>query len=599
MYRRIPSRAPRRAHLWSFVSLLVVAAAPFAATPAFAAWTVNGNPLSLATGQQTHPLAAADGQGGAYVVWIDARNGNPDLFAQHVNATGAIVAGWPGDGLALCTHSATQTDPAITSDGVGGAYVVWADQRAASPDIYAIRITSGGIASGWALNGLAVCAAIGFQANPVIARDGAGGALVAWSDLRGATEDVYVQHVLSSGAVDGAWTANGALLSGAGQQQAFPTIVSDGAGGAIVAWEDGRNGGGLTSQKDLYAGRMTAAGAPDTAWAVNGELIALVPGFDQSTPQAIADGAGGAIVAWTDQRNGSSDLYAMRVLGDGNLAPGWTPDGAEIAKLAGEQILPVLVSDGAGGVIVAWQDGRDTSSFPTNTDVFALRLLANGSRAPGWPANGVDLSVQPDRQDDPAICADGAGGALVAWKDGRPGAEIYAQHVLADGTRAAGWTGDGVAICLAADQQIDPTLVSDGAGGGLCAWEDFRNGGLNHDVYAQRFFGSGQVGPTVGVDGPGAAVSTLTLAFAGANPARGEARFLITLPATGRARAQVFNPAGRRVASLWTDEVHPAGPSAVSWDGSDPSGRAAPPGMYYLEVVAGATRVALRFIYLP
>ncbi|MEP7027767.1 MAG: FlgD immunoglobulin-like domain containing protein, partial [Candidatus Eisenbacteria bacterium] len=451
----------------------------------------------------------------------------------------------------------------------------------------------------WPADGSAVCAASGDQVNPVVAGDGTGGALVAWSDARGVSEDVYVHHVLAGGTVDPAWTVNGSLLSGAVQQQAFPTIVPDGLGGALVAWEDGRNGGALTSQKDLYAGHMMASGLPDTAWTVNGNLVALVPGFDQTYPTAVSDGLGGAIIAWLDARNADQDIYAVRIRANGTLAPGWTPDGVEVVKLAGLQLRPVLVSDGANGVILAWQDGRDTASFPTNTDVFALRLLPNGARAPGWAANGVDLSVQPDRQDDPAICSDGSGGALVAWKDGRPGAEIYAQHVRSDGTRAPGWAVDGRPLCTAANEQIEPTLVSDGTGGAICAWEDYRNGLTNHDVYAQRFFGSGQVGPTVGVgDGrpPGAGIE---LAFAGANPARGEARFALTLPAAAAVRATVFNPAGRRVAILRSGELRPAGRELVRWDGRDAGGRSAPPGVYALEVEAGGARAALRFVYLP
>ncbi len=597
MHRLARSRAPRRARRILFVlAALALAGRP---APAHAAWTADGIPLTLAALNQSIPLAAPDGQGGAYVVWLDYRAGNADLFAQHVTAAGAIVAGWPADGLALCTHAAVQRDPQIAADGAGGAVVVWADLRGPASDIYAMRLVSGGLAAGWPADGRAVCAATGEQISPVVTGDGAGGALVAWSDVRSVSEDLYVQHVLPGGAVDPAWTANGALLSGALQQQAFPTIVPDGAGGAIVAWEDGRNGGALTSQKDLYAGHMMATGIPDTAWAVNGELLALVPGFEQSKPTAVSDGQGGAIVAWLDARNADPDIYAIRILSGGALAPGWTADGVEVVKTAGEQYRPVLVPDGAGGAILAWQDGRDTSSFPTNTDVFALRLLANGARAPGWPANGVDLSVQPDRQDDPAICSDGAGGALVAWKDGRPGAELYAQHVRSDGTRAPGWAADGRAICTAPNEQIEPTLVSDGAGGAICAWEDARNGLTNHDIFAQRFLGSGQVGPTVGVgDGPLPGTS-LGLAFAGSNPARGEARFTISLPAAAAARATVFNPAGRRVAVLWAGDARPAGSQLLRWNGRDDGGRAAPPGLYALEVSAAGRRAALRFIYLP
>jgi len=600
MHRRMPSRAPRRARPTPFVSLLAAAVLALGAGPAFAAWSGDGNALSLAAGYQVKPLAAADGQGGAYVVWVDQRAGNNDLYAQHVNAAGAIAPGWPANGLALCTQAANANDPQIAADGIGGAYVAWADYRAGAgePDIYAIRMTAGGIAAGWVLDGLPVCVVPGFQENPVVTGDGSGGALVAWSDPRGASEDIYVQHLLSGGSVDGAWTANGALLCGAVKRQGMPTIVGDGAGGAILAWEDGRNGSTLFPEIDLYAGHMTAAGVPDAAWTVNGVLLALVPGFNQALPQAVVDGAGGAIVTWTDNRNGTLDLYAMRVKADGTLAAGWTPDGSEIVKFAGDQSLPAVVADGAGGVIVAWQDGRDNSTFPTNTDVYALRLLANGARAGGWPANGLDLSNEIHRQDDPAICADGTGGALVTWTDGRATGDIYAQHVRPDGTRPAGWPADGLAICGAISLQIESSVVSDGTGGAICAWEDYRNDANAHDIYAQRFFGSGQVGPTVGVDQPLGA-SGLAIAFAGGNPTRAAARFAVTLPEPAPARAAVYNPAGRRVAVLWADEVRSAGRNLLTWDGRDPAGRTAPPGMYYIEVSQGAARATLRFVYLP
>jgi len=576
---------------------LAALALPFVHAPALAAWQANGNALSLAANVQSAPVAAPDGQGGAYVVWLDTRNGNTDLYAQHVTANGTLAGGWAANGNAVCTDASAAGPPRIAADGVGNAYVAWNDPRSGVFDIYVTKLGPGGVAAGWPANGLVVCNAANAQVNPVLIADAAG-ALVTWSDLRGASEDVYVQHVLPSSAVDPAWPVNGAILAAANQQQAFPAIASDGAGGAIVVWEDGRNGGGLSSQLDIFAGHMKSTGAADSTWGNNGALVCLQPGVDQSKPIAVAVPGGGAIFVWLDQRNGNGDIYARRILGNGTFPAGWPADGNEVVRFAGEQVNPVAIPDGAGGVIVAWQDGRDPVAFPTNTDVFAVRLQSDGTRAPGWAANGNDLSVQsPDRQDLPTICTDGAGGALVAWKDGRPGADIYAQHVKGDGTRAPGWAADGLPLCTAADQQAAPTLVSDGAGGGVCAWEDYRNDLANHDIYALRFLGSGQP-PTVGV-GALPSGSGPQLAFAGAHPAYGRARFALTLPAVAETSASIYNPAGRRVAMLLSGASLPAGTTALAWDGLGAGGRAAPPGMYVLEVLSGGRRAALRFVYLP
>jgi hypothetical protein len=583
----------RRARVLAFAALALA----FVHAPALAAWQANGNPLSLAANVQSAPVAAPDGQGGAYVVWLDTRAGNADLYAQHVTANGTLVGGWAADGIAVCTDPSAAGAPHIAADGLGNAYVAWNDPRSGFFDIYLLKLAPGGVAAGWPANGLNVCNATNSQINPALLAD-ANGALVTWSDSRGASEDVYVQHVLPTGTADPAWPVNGAILSGANQQQAFPAIASDGAGGAIVVWEDGRNGGGLSTQLDVYAGHMKSSGAADSTWGNNGTLVCLQPGFDQGKPLAVAVPGGGAIFVWLDQRNGNGDIYARRILGNGTFPAGWPADGNEVVRFAGEQLKPVAIADGAGGVIVAWQDGRDPASFPTNTDVFALRLQSDGTRAPGWAANGNDLSVQsPDRQDAPAICSDGAGGALVAWKDGRPGADIYAQHVLADGTRAPGWAADGLPVCTATGQQVAPTLVSDGAGGGVCAWEDDRNDIANHDIYALRFLGSGQR-PTVGM-GALPAASGPSLAFAGAHPAYGRARFALTLPAAAETSASIYNLAGRRVVTLLTGGMLPSGTTALAWDGLGTGGRAAPPGMYVLEVLSGGRRAALRFVYLP
>jgi hypothetical protein len=91
---------------------------------------------------------------------------------------------------------------------------------------------------------------------------------------------------------------NGSVVCDASNDQLFPLAVPDGAGGAIIVWQDNRNGAG-----DIYAQRMSPAGAP--LWAANGIVICSATG-DQNTATIAADGAGGALIAWVDTRTGSS-----------------------------------------------------------------------------------------------------------------------------------------------------------------------------------------------------------------------------------------------------------------------------------------------------
>lgn len=86
------------------------------------------------------------------------------------------------------------------------------------------------------------------------------------------------------------------------------------------------------------------------------------------------------------------------------------------------QILPAVVSDGAGGAIISWADERGVGY-----DIFVQRL--NGAGALQWPVAGVAITNQGYDQTSPAIISDGFGGAIMTWQDQRTGGfDIYA-HV--------------------------------------------------------------------------------------------------------------------------------------------------------------------------
>ena len=81
--------------------------------------------------------------------------------------------------------------------------------------------------------------------------------------------------------------------------------------------------------------------------------------------RALSDGAGGAFVAWTDWRTFSAtnlDVYLHRFLAGGTLDPAWPVNGLSTRNLAGTQNRSMLVSDDDGGVIVVWWDGRMDST---------------------------------------------------------------------------------------------------------------------------------------------------------------------------------------------------------------------------------------------
>jgi hypothetical protein len=509
------------------------------AQPAAAAWPTDplvNVPLCTAAGDQLWPASVPDGAGGMIVAWTDLRAGADysysDLYVQRISAAGVLQ--WAPNGVPLCTASGSQADAAlgILSDGVGGAIVTWSDFRSGvSYHIYAQRISAAGTPQ-WTADGVAVCSAGGGQQSPTITADGAGGAIIAWFDSRNGNYDIYAQRLSGAGAP--VWADDGVALCTATGFQEYPTLVSDGASGAIVTWFDQRTGPSYT-YSDIYAQRVSSAGTPQ--WTADGVALCTTTGADQF-PTLASDGAGGAFVTWFSARSGNYDIYAQRVSGAGT--PLWTADGVALCVASGEQAYPSIIPDGIGGAIVGWRDYRN--GFDYNT--YSQRISATG--APEWTPNGVPLCTADGDQYEPVLAPDGAGGVVASWADYRDGTgSIFAQRTSALG--ATQWTADGVAVCTAGGNQNVPSIVSDGLGGAIVAWHDNRSA-ASYDIYAQRVKANGQLGGDV-ASVPVAAPLAFALDAVSPNPARGGALTIrFTLPVGAAASLELLDVAGRRVA---------------------------------------------------
>jgi len=170
----------------------------------FAEWpsdpTVNV-PISTAAGDQDYHQLVSDGAGGAIITWDDWRSGDIDIYAQRVNSSGAVL--WTTDGLPICTAADYQESPQLVSDGAGGAIITWDDCRSVSYyDIYAQRVGASGAVL-WANDGVPICTAANRQGTPQLVSDGVGGAIITWEDKRNGNDDIYAQNVNPDGTLGG------------------------------------------------------------------------------------------------------------------------------------------------------------------------------------------------------------------------------------------------------------------------------------------------------------------------------------------------------------------------------------------------------------
>ena len=469
-------------------------------------WTPNGVPVCAAEGAQSYPVLVTDGAGGVIVTWQDHRGGTDhDIYAQHVLTSGDVDPAWPGDGLALCAAASDQYDPTIASDDSGGAIVAWRDTRSQYGDIYAQRVSAGGVPQ-WTADGTAVCTAAYDQSEPALVENGAGGAIVTWMDERSSIPRVYAQWLSAGGMPQ--WPANGVAVSSSGEDQTHAALISDGAGGAIVAWA-----ARYSDDSDIHAQHLNVAGVPQ--WTAVGVALCTATG-SQSPTSIVSDGAGGTIVTWVDYRNGiltnNLDIYAQRVSAEG--VPQWIVDGVAVCAAAGAQSLPTVVADGAGAAIFAWSDHRGDSY-----DIYAQQVSASG--VPQWTADGVAVYSDLEDQMYPMLIADGAGGAIVSWKDQRSHLDLdaYAQRLSGAGTLL--WAADGVPVHVEPGVQVAPVCARSPGGGAIVAWIEKREG--DYDLFARKFDATGasswstvpictaagaQARPRIAADGAGGAIVT-------------------------------------------------------------------------------------------
>lgn len=127
-----------------------------------------------------------------------------------------------------------------------------------------------------------------------------------------------------------------------------------------------------------------------------------------------------------------------------------------------------------GNYLVVWSDGAGT--WGGDADIHGARLKSDGSVVDTTP---IVISKAKDFQKRPRVAWTGSEW-LVVWQDWRGGKsyDVYAARVSGDGKVL---DPDGIAVCIEKGDQVMPAVASDGAGGSLVVWADYRAG--HYDIW--------------------------------------------------------------------------------------------------------------------
>ncbi len=415
-------------------------------------------------------------------------------------STAPLLAAWPQDptvNVPLCLETESQNTFANSSvsDGAGGMIVVWTDGRTGDTDLWAQRVGAEGEVL-WAADGVPVCTVVGGQSDLRTVSDGAGGVIVVWRDRRSGDQDYYAQRINADGQILLPTTSpslDGVPVCTSDEDQEDMESVADGAGGVIVVWE--HNDPADTS---VYAQRLDADG--ELMWPTGAPSETGVSVCDHQygprRPALALDGAGGVVVAWFESRNSSisnNDIYAQRL--DLNGVGLWPTNGVPVCEAELGQIDAQIAGDGTGGAIIAWKDPRPPGTY---YGLYGQRLNSVGGLV--WPAEGVLITESfGGTEDTMTVVSDGVGGAYLVWNDTRDFGtnmqDIFAQRL--NGLGQALWAASGIPVVAEPESQSSFDVVSKGPGGLVVSWSDHR--GDFTDIYAQQLNGAGlPIGPIGG-----------------------------------------------------------------------------------------------------
>lgn len=365
------------------------------------------------------------------------------------------------------------------------------------------------------------------QSNPVIAKDGSNGAVIAWVDERNGNEDIYAQRIDESGKL--VWDTEGKPVVVDTEQriQRFPAIQEGTQGDVFMAWADTRN---PSFDREIWVQKFNEAGEPTWSTATisqaalegnnrpplllnnekNKDFPILVTAFNtdfqsnkityqnvndtngskqfviqkivsnnaggvqpNQPPAVVLALNGGIIATWADTR----PERAVIAKGISPLGLEWGAGEVTVSAKLTSSTYPVAVSDGNQGVIIVWIEPIDTE----NDIIKATRLDALGSTV--W---SVQTSTSAGQKSNLKIAPDEQNGAFIAWEQ----TQGFGTRTLLQRIRGAGGTSwpQDVQLSTRNSGQILPAIINNGNSQAIIAWVDFAN---DTTIYAQLIDSAG------------------------------------------------------------------------------------------------------------
>ncbi len=461
----------------------------FAAT-GYSQWPSDPN-LNLmiadTSGEQDLPKSVACPDGSTYISWFDKRGGSYAVYMQRLNADGVKM--WGSQGLLISNNqqNSSLVDYDLTCDAQNNAVVVFTDTRSGDLDVFAYKISPTGQFL-WGANGVALSSGTGYEANPTVAVTSDGYAVVTWIFAVNPYK-IYMQKIDGTG--NKMWGATPKIYNSATEGYNYPIVVPSDSGSVIVVHKV-TTGNFPAQTVKIAAQKFNSAGDPTLG--TGGVWIQSLGRVMAFTAQFVAsDGAGGAVIAWHDDRNAINlqSAWVQRIRANGTLA--FPANGSEAATTAGiHKWNPVAGKyQGSDDVVVFW---RFTNSDQNQEGLATQKFNAFGTRQ--WTDDGITLAPMSNANNVTGfdMATTNSAAYFIYNRGNSVGLENTIQGMYINSSGANAW-GSPIALSTLVSDKGRLQMVKDIGDAGLAFWRDGRLDG--YGIYGQKINTNGSLGNVI------------------------------------------------------------------------------------------------------
>lgn len=444
----------------------------------------DGVQVASSTVTQYEHQVISDRMGGIFVVWQEKKEGVDffQIYAQHINSKGESL--WGRRGILITDSEYSQSKVQMISDPDVGLLIFWQEERGSNfgKDIFGQRINKIGKIS-WGRSGKPIVRARGNQQNIKLVNGKSKVFFIIWEDDNPNEENrIMAQRINSEGELQ--WPNYGIVISGKECiNSKSPSVCSDHSGGFLCTYQSMKIG---EHHNDIYVTRVNSSSDIIFSRAV------CEAEEEQNEPNVILDDYK-IIVYWKDYRNGKADIYTQKVtFVQGKV--GWVQNGKLlVSDVQNRTNLQIIIPPDTSDRLIIFENQLDGKDIFAGTIHYLNYEVKSGEAFPiaNFSGDQYDFQLQID---------DSKKGLWIVWVDDLLGYHNTIRFKYLSfgkkksyGKKEKDFRGDNLMLSHeSAIAAVDNPYMAPGKFDDLyIAWEDYRNGKKNADIYMQRYNSKG------------------------------------------------------------------------------------------------------------